>query len=243
MKQILFILFAIATFYAQAQTKTESNYTPAAFWLTPRIEFELKDSSALFLETNLRYTDFNNKPLNYRSYAELGYEHVLNSSLHFGTSIKGIRLTGKNEIYFKLYAFHQSKLFKQNFRKGLYLEYLNELPDDNMYSVEQNYIRWSVEFGLSKTFTKHIGYDLTFRPFQQLSFRESSHFDDRWFDLMRLSLEMYYLVGKNHRLAVLFMKESVYYWVSAATPNYNLNQHRLVLGINYTYRFKNNDNN
>lgn len=216
---------------------------PNGYWVTPRLEIGLKDSSAFFLEANSRFQFEENYDRIYRSYLELGYNQT-NNKIQLGISGKYI---SSNRQYFfgKINLKHLGRAFKHDIIKSINMEYLHEFEDDNPNTVSSPLGRWSIEMTAQRIFKNGLGYALGFRSFQIFSLNKENKnlYQGRWFDLGRFQLSFLYQLSKKDLLDLFLMKETNYYWIAAQTPEHALNQNRYILGLKYTHRIKPHDDN
>ena len=241
MRYLLVLTLALNTLVIAQKT---SFWFPKSLWLTPRLEYELKDSSFLFLESDVRLSELPTQNLvskyAYRSYLELGFEYVPENKYQLGGSAKWVELGNFSELYFQVYGRHWSNLFRQKFKKALLFDYVKQFDDGNIYTIQYDYLRWSIELGLENKITQNFGYSISYRSFQVVARDIAPSYKGRFFDLSRLKVGVDCFV-KQHKLAVYTLLESNYYLITAAVPEYKLDQNRLVFGLAYTYRIVNNE--
>ena len=214
------------------------------YWFTPRVAYELHDSSSVFLEGNTRFHGVQNQERKgiaqylYRSYLELGYEHCFSDQIQLGASGKFIQLANDQEWFYKAYFQHLGRFLKHDFNTRIFVEYIREVADDNASTVEADIGRWSVELELRKRFESGLGYALQFRPFQYFNIENQNYtsFKDRFFDRSRTTVELLYWPKEQWYFSFFYMKETEYYYVSAQSPEHKLNQHRFIFGARLIYR-------
>ena len=178
-------------------------------WTFTNLLHKFEGGSFFFARLNTQSSVKFNSLLNYKEY-RLGYSQFIQKKLYAGAFIQ---TDNNNTFTYRLFLNHRNKISEVYFSKRLSFE------ASNHSNVQQNELKqgrlllglsYPIKIGAKKKFEPMIAYEV-FKQFDK-SFPSENQ---RKIDQTRLRIDLNYTLSSRVKLALLFFKETSYYFALA----------------------------